>query len=347
MADEAPNAEIAGTTQALNLDSAAALLTRASTPAAARERAPNGQFQGKQPVEAELPLEAPAAKTEPDNKVVDLKTGKPPEAEKPAEPEAAEEDDDEIEFPSEKEGEAPRRVKLDEVLKAYEELPKVKADLENVRKTAPAPVDYVTALQETVQTRSKYLQGLEQIAKITNPQDPPLTMLNPQHQHYDPDRYYALKSQFEADKNRLAQINQLKEQAEHQQSEEQKVLVRAQVARETAALEKAWPEFAADKQATLRTVADGLRKTYGFTDQEINGIADHRQLLVIKDALELRALKAKGAEAEKVVRQKPRLVKGAARTTTDTKAASRSNAMSSLRQSGSVDDAVRALKGII
>jgi hypothetical protein len=341
MADEAPNAEIAATNQALDVSNAAALLTRAQAPAPATpERGADGKFVARQPESNPEATEDPA-------KVVDLKTGKPPAtetSEKPAEQEPAAEEDDYFEFPAEKDGDAPRRVKLDDVLAAYEELPKTKAELENVRKSAPPPADYVSALQETVQARSKYIQGLEQIAKITNPQDPPLTMLNPQHPHYDPDRYYALKSQFEAGKTQLAEINRLKEQAEQQQAQEQQVLVRAQIARERDAIEKAWPEF---KQVdTRKSVADGLRKTYGFTDQEINGIADHRQLLVIRDALELRALKAKQAEAVKVVRQKPKLVKGAARTTTNPTAQNVGNAMTKLATSHSTADAVQALKAL-
>ena len=53
------------------------------------------------------------------------------------------------------------------------------------------------------------------------------------------------------------------------------------IAREVEAMEKAWRVEAG---SNAQSVADGLRSTYGFTDQEIGNIGDHRQLLVIRDA---------------------------------------------------------------
>lgn len=339
MADEAPNAEIAATNQPLDVSNAAALLTRASTPAP--ERGADGKFVAKQPESNPPAIEEPA-------KVVDLKTGKPPveaEAEQQPVEAAAEEEEDYFEFPSEKEGEAPRKVKLDDVLAAYEELPKLKTELETVRKSAPPPADYVTALQDVVQNRSKYIDGLNLVSQILQPREPSIDMLNPQHQSYNPDRYYELKSKADQDRAVLANIEAQKKQNQEQQDRQQADLMKYHIAREVEAMEKAWPEW--KQEATRKSVADGLRSTYGFTDQEIGNIGDHRQLLVIRDALELRALKAKQAEAVKVVRQKPKLVKGAARTTTNPKATQQSNALQAHAQTGTVDSAVKALAGLI
>lgn len=337
MDDVAPNAEIATQSQPLDLSSAAALLTRADAPT--QERAPNGRFAAKQPTATEQPLAI-----EPDDKVVDLKTGKPPE-ESVEEPAKAEDDADEFfEFAPEKDGEEPRRVKVDEVLAAYEELPKIKAELENVQKAAPAPPDYVSALTETVQARSQYMQGLQMVEQMIHPQDPPLDLLNQGHPSYDPDKYYALKSRFEQDRQQLATVQAEQKKVAEQQQRDNDVLVRAHVAKERAAIESAWPEF--KQPETRKALIDGLTKAYGFTQDEINNIGDHRQLLVIRDALELRASKAKQADAVKVVRSKPKLVKGAARTTTDPKAAQAGQAMQSLASSGSVDAAVRAMAAL-
>jgi hypothetical protein len=340
MADEAPNAEIAATNQALDVSNAAALLTRAQSPDNTQERGADGKFVAKQQEGNPPAIEDPA-------KVVDLKTGKPPvePAVDAAAAETAEGEDDYFEFPADKEGEAPRKVKLDDVLAAYEELPKLKTELETVRKSAPPPADYVTALQDVVQNRAKYLQGLEVVSQILQPRDPSIEMLNPQHQSYNPDQYYALKSKADQDRAAIANIEAQKKQHQEQQDRQQADLMKYHVAREIEATEKAWPEWKQD--ATRRNVADNLRSTYGFTDQEIGNIGDHRQLLVIRDALELRALKAKQAEAVKVVRQKPKLVKGAARTTTNPRAAQQSNAMQAHAQAGSVDSAVKALAGLI
>lgn len=110
-------------------------------------------------------------------------------------------------------------------------------------------------------------------------------------------------------------------------------------------LYKAWPEVKTPE--TARKISADLKQNYGFSDQEIVNTTDHRMWLVVRDALEFRASKAKQAEAVKVVRGKPKLVKGAARSSTDSKAAGRSQAMAKLSQTGSIHDAVQAVKGQI
>ena len=120
-------------------------LTRASTPVP--DRGADGKFVAKQPRAIHPAIEEPA-------KVVDLKTGKPPveaEAEQqPAETTAEERRIISSSPPKGRRGSA--QVKLDDVLAAYEELPKLKTELETVRKSAPPPADYVTALQDVVRT---------------------------------------------------------------------------------------------------------------------------------------------------------------------------------------------------
>lgn len=341
MDDEAPNAEIAATNQPLDVSNAAALLTRAQAPAATPDRGADGKFVAKQPDGNPLATEEPA-------KVVDLKTGKPPEAQ--AEPaaavEPAPEEDDYFEFPEEEEGKGPRKVKLDEVLAAYEELPKLKGELENARKSAPPPADYTTALHDIVQQRSKYLEGLEVISQIIQPRDPSIEMLNSQSQHYNPDGYYAAKQRADQDRQMLANINAEKDKATKAQDEQNGILLKAAIAREKEALSNAWPEFKSNPDATMNDTGRKLIEAYGFTPQEFNSIADHRQFLVIRDALAFRALKAKEAEAVKVVRQKPKLVKGAARSTTNPQAQNVGNAMTKLATSHSTADAVQALKAL-
>lgn len=319
--------------QPFSESTAAAALTKTITQAE-RPRE-NGRFVAK-----DKPSEADADPA----KVVDLKTGKPPETVT----EQVETDDDEdleFELPAAEEGKEPTRRKLSELWDKAEKAEALEKEVETLRTaTKSIPVEYTTALQEAVQTRGQYLQGLEQIARIINPQAPSLELLNPQNAKYDPDAYYAGMQKFEQDKTNLAQLRADQQRLQKEQEEQSEVLNKAQMARERDALLKAWPEF--KEQATRKAMGEGLIKTYGFDPEEIKGIADHRQLLVIRDALELRALKAKQAEAVKVVRQKPKLVKGAARNTTDPKATAKSNAMSQLQGTGSMDAAAKALKAL-
>ncbi len=320
--------------QAFTVDTAVAALGK-SMAQEATPRSPTGQYAAKDKPET---LETDPAK------VVDLKTGKPPE---PAAPVEVDTDDDDLEFeiPSNEEGKEAKRLKLSELYERYEKAEALEKEVETLRtQTKSVPAEYTAALQEAVQVRGQYLKGLEQIARIINPQAPSLELLNPNHPKYDPDLYYATATKFENDKANLQELRADQERLQREQDDQQQALNSAFFAGEREAILKAWPEF--KDVAVRKQMGDDLIKTYGFDIKEIKGIADHRQLLVIRDALELRALKAKQAEAVKVVRAKPKLVKGAARNTTDPKATAKSNAMSRLQTDNSMDAAARALKAL-
>lgn len=319
----------------LSIDSAASLMGKALNPGP--DRGTNGQFQAKAPAE-----EAPKD----DAKVVDLKTGKPAEA---AKTEAVEEEDDDPEFEiAAEEGKEPVRRKLSQLWEGFERAEKLSKELEEVKTSAQRmPAEYMTQLEETVKTRGDYIKGLEAIGRMIQPQRPSLEMLNPNSDKYDPDSYYQMARKFDADVENLRRVRVGLDEETRRQDAEKDVLTKAATARELEKLKSAWPEF--DKDVNVRTaVAKEMAERYGFTLDEINDIRDHRQLLVVRDAMELRALKAKQADAVKVVRAKPKLVKGAARSsTTDSKAAARSNAMAELQATGSMAAAAKALSGLI
>lgn len=331
---DAPMQELAEAAEPLSVDSAAALLTRSME----QERTPrdtNGQFAAKQA--EELPA---------DDKVVDLKTGKPPVEAKEAAPDEEDDEDLEFELPPEKKGAEPQKLKLSALYDGYTKAQALEKEIEQVRsQSKTVPAEYQTALQETIQTRAKYLHDIEIIKKAITPVRPTLNMLDPNSDKYDPDGYRFMAHKFDQDRAILGKIEADRVALQKQQDEQQDILNKAHSAREMEALHRAWPE--SKDPATLRNLAVSLVKDYGFTNDEIENIGDHRQLLVIRDALELRALKAKQADAVKVVRAKPKLVKGTARTTTDPKATARTNAMSRLQATGSMDAAAEFVKGLI
>lgn len=319
----------------LSMDNAAALMGKALNPGP--DRGTNGQFQAKTPAE-----EAPKDET----KVVDLKTGKPAESAKTEAP-AEEDDDPEFEIAAEEEGKEPVRRKLSQLWEGFERAEKLSKELEDVKTSAQrVPAEYASQIEETVKARGDYIKGLEAIGRMIQPQRPSLEMLNPNSDKYDPDSYYQMARKFDADVENLRRVRAGLDEETRRQDAEKDVLTKAATARELEKLKAAWPEF--DKDVKVReTVAKEMAENYGFSLEEINAITDHRQLLVVRDAMEFRALKAKQADAVKVVRAKPTLVKGAARSTTDSKAAARSNAMAELHQTGSMAAAAKALAGLI
>jgi len=120
-------------------------------------------------------------------------------------------------------------------------------------------------------------------------------------------------------------------------------VARSHHAREAAKLHEAWPEIR-DK-ATQAKVMEAV-KSYGIDEDTLNSTHDHRFYLILRDAIAYREGRAKQTAAAKVVTAKPKIVSGAARQSGKSDGAAR-DAMARLSETGSMDDAVRALRGLL
>lgn len=132
--------------------------------------------------------------------------------------------------------------------------------------------------------------------------------------------------------------------AEYQAMQERTMAARVEA--ERVALIKAVPEWG--DQA--RFVEDGKKiveagKSYGFSDQEIGGVIDHRMLLILRDAAAYRELKAKKPEVSKKVETASVTLKPGSKPKVqqDVEAARRKQ-MDRLKQSGRIEDAVSLLR---
>lgn len=122
-------------------------------------------------------------------------------------------------------------------------------------------------------------------------------------------------------------------QTQHQQLTQQQRQQKLQDAQ--TELFKYIPNFNAE-------IADKIRKTanhYGVTDQEINSIVDPRQIRILHDAMQWRAMQAKKPETLKKVAEAPRVIKSQA------PAPKKSNqaALDRLKQSGRIEDFAKFL----
>jgi hypothetical protein len=332
MADETQTADYQpdpnGQSGSMGIDQAAAALTKLDAPA----RQPTGQFAPKEQPDTE--------------KVVDIKTAKPVGADKPADKAAIghnggpELDDDFFEFAPEKEGEEPRRVKADEVFQAYEELPRLKAELEKTRTSGPPPQQYIEQVRELATARKQYVDGLALVQRMHVPTEPDARLSNPNDPNYDPDAYAREMNTYRRDAAAYRERQQhLAEQWDQQQAD-QAALVRLEQERAEPGILEMWPDL---KDTTKRkAILQHAVQATGFTLEEIRASHDPRAWRVLKGFLENEANKSKQAEAAKVVRAKPKLVKGAARSG-NTQADSLSAAKSKLASSGSMEDAAAAL----
>jgi hypothetical protein len=115
-------------------------------------------------------------------------------------------------------------------------------------------------------------------------------------------RFTAFQQQAASVMNELAQI-------EAQRQNEHAAQHREHLAKEHEAISKVWPEFVdQSKGPAIRAELSAYAKERGFSDTEVSGLADHRLVMVLRDAIEGRKAKA-ALEKAKAKADKPNLPK--------------------------------------
>lgn len=111
------------------------------------------------------------------------------------------------------------------------------------------------------------------------------------------DRYTYLEEREKAQAltDRLQAVKAEKQRVQQEQQAEQQEQWKQVIQNETDALLKALPSWKDDPNVAARDRSRMLQyaKTLGFSEQEVNGIVDHRTILVLRDAARLHALSAK------------------------------------------------------
>jgi hypothetical protein len=138
-----------------------------------------------------------------------------------------------------------------------------------------------------------------------------------------------------------------------QHEENQKVQQNYQVAlgEEAKKLSAAMPVFQDEEKAeeirgSLRTF---LKSNYGgFSDQEIGGIADHRHVQLVHDAMKWRNLQSSKTVVDKKVKPLPKVIKSSARKSRgDADADALAAKLKRAKTSGHVNDAAAAIADLI
>ena len=109
------------------------------------------------------------------------------------------------------------------------------------------------------------------------------------------------------------------------------------------------PEYSDPNKADqFRTDMRTSLRSYGFTDQEIGNLADHRFLMVIKDAMGYKSVKDKKPIVQKKVANAPKVIKaGVAKSNASSGREAIRNKIGKLRKSGHIKDAQSAILDMI
>lgn len=196
------------------------------------------------------------------------------------------------------------------------------------------------AAQTIAQNRDFLLAVYNQIM----PQAPDPSELND-----DPIGYMQRKADYDQRMQQFQYLRQMQEHSQQQMQQETAQQAQERLSQERQALVRAMPEL--QDQAKFAAFRNDLVENasyYGVSEDEISSVSDHRQLLILKDAIAYRKLKASAAQKAKTATDgKPKLIQGSRRMDPKAKT-SREKAIRDkrLQQTGDFDAGVAALMNL-
>lgn len=241
------------------------------------------------------------------------------------------------------------KARLRDVLKSYQ----LESHLNNkLMAFADEKKAFETERQTHAQQRQERIQQIDTAAKVAQRLlDGEFANVNFQElQNSDPNAFNAKVLEYQHRKQAIQflvdQIGQESKTADEAAANQGK----AYLAEQSKLLDAKLPEWA-DSAKRTKDVADMatvLADAYGISEQELRGVADHRQLLIARDAWQWQKLqKAKPALLNKV-RDAPKLVKpGTPSSKGAQDSLARKQAQDRLRASGKVGDAKGVLKHLL
>jgi chromosome segregation ATPase len=147
------------------------------------------------------------------------------------------------------------------------------------------------------------------------------------------------KDEYRDAQEKVQNVQQQQMLIQQEQAEEANKARAHFVQQEYSRLVEALPEWN-DQESTIKKDVQEYAKSVGFLPEEINQLADHRSVLVIKKAMEYDKLTQKVAPKKKAVKKVPKVQKsGRGNSKEDTAAEAVKQKRARLRKSGKQDDA--------
>ena len=155
----------------------------------------------------------------------------------------------------------------------------------------------------------------------------------------DPYQYMIKKDEYRDAQERVTNIQQQQNLVQQEQAQQAQQARAHFVQQEYSKLVEALPEWN-DKESTIKKDVQEYARSVGFLPEEINQLADHRSVLVIKKAMEYDKLTTKVAPKKKAVKKVPKVQKsGRGNSKEDVAAEAIKKKRARLQKSGKQDDA--------
>ena len=190
------------------------------------------------------------------------------------------------------------------------------------------------------QERQMYANGLQmlqeqQSAKLSEFENTDWTALKDE----DPYQYMLKKDEYRDAQERVNNVAQQQVLIQQEQAEQANKARAHFVQQEYSKLVNALPEWN-DASSTIKKDVQEYATSVGFRPEEINQLADHRSVLIIKKAMEFDRLTTKVAPKKKAVKKVPKVQKsGRGNSNEDAAAEAVNKKRARLRKSGKQDDA--------
>lgn len=271
------------------------------------------------------------------------------EAADDAEPASA--DDEEEELAADEEPDQPtytvkvdgkvKQVTLDELRRGYSGQAFIQQGMEQLAEARKAMQAEYQSLQSERQQIAEVMGKVQSGQGLTMPKPPAKELLD-----RDPIGYMQAKVAYEEQvaeyQRTMAQYQQIQQQQVQQTEAQHKAYLQQQL----QILQQAVPEFADPQKAPAYRdkLLQAGQNYYGFDPQELGAIADARYLNVLNDAMKYREIKAaRGEVDQKAQNARPVVKPGVKRNERTSQQKKAREAVTRMRQTGSVDDVAKFL----
>jgi hypothetical protein len=274
------------------------------------------------------------------------------ESEEEDESEPADEEDDEELYAVTVDGEEVG-VSLDELMKGYSRqsdyTKKTQQVAEDRREMESLQERYNSEIAQIQAERNQYVEMLGNIIQQSSGELEKFTDINWQSlKENDPIEYVTKREEYREAQEKIQGVQQQQAQAQRAQQVEMGRAREAMVSEERGKLIEALPDMGNSETRPTRvkeiqTYALGQ----GFTQEELDGLIDHRSVVVLDKARKYDEMQKANPKAKKL-KNKPRVIRsGSGTTKKDSLKSKRNEQMKRLRGTGHLDDASALLEDFI
>lgn len=158
-------------------------------------------------------------------------------------------------------------------------------------------------VQQYRQTRDQYAQGLQHLIAANQMEEPNWQQLK---QTLSPEEYSSRVADYQVYQMNMSKVQEQQKQITQEQQNEAVISWQNYVGNEAKTLMEKMPEWNKERQdETIKYAKDVL----GFSQEEINGAADHRMILAINKSMRYDRLMDKTPDVKKKIKAAPKSTK--------------------------------------